>query len=108
MYYKRKYGLTDKNIRLYEERLREGISDRVCGTATKTGENEYDVDINRENIEWWIELGERSVSLENTIRHELNHIRFGDCDKELPPPFNKLYRNLIAEPRAHLAAWFNI
>lgn len=109
-YYKnqKKYGLTDKVVTLYEERLREGINGWTCGNAQKIGEKEYDICINLENIDRCRELGERYISLEYVIRHELNHIRFGDCDKKLPYYLDKLHRNLIAEPRAHIAASFNL
>jgi hypothetical protein len=44
---------------------------------------------------------ERSdYTLRQIIRHELTHIKNGDCDRELPGFFGWLYNNLVEEPRA--------
>ena len=36
----------------------------------------------------------------NSIKHELAHIKYGDCDRNLPKIINFFYSNLIFEPRA--------
>ena len=36
----------------------------------------------------------------DTIKHEIAHIKFGDCDRKLPEPLKIIFNWLIAEPRA--------
>ncbi len=45
---------------------------------------------------------ERGASIRSTIRHELAHIKYGDCSKRRFPWrfLNRLYNRLVEEPRA--------
>jgi len=45
-------------------------------------------------------------NLRHTIKHELAHIKYGDCDRKLPTVIHSLYSFFVQEPRAEFYALF--
>ena len=72
------------------------------GSATKSGDKKYTVTLYPLALERAKEIFGYDTS-RDVIRHELAHIKFGDCDRKFPRGLKwlqRIYNSLIEEPRA--------
>lgn len=89
---KQKAGLENTKIYLFIPEEKEAASNDF-GNVRRDEDKTY-------SIRMWPRLHKTDAETRNTIRHELAHIKFGDCDRKLPWPLNRLYTWLVEEPRA--------
>ena len=96
---KERASLSGINIFLFIPETPEDMDPYLLGSSIKFKDC-YEIRLNPSpRIRRKYEYDER-----NTIRHELAHIKYGDCDRRLPPILKKIYHSLIEEPRANFYA----
>jgi len=100
---KTKAGLEDKIISLFtpeESDFEESYYMNPCllGDARTSNDEEYEITL------YPLVLIKDYARIRKTIRHELAHIKYGDCDSKLTGILRKLYSFFIFEPRARIYA----
>ena len=70
------------------------------GYADRTKDGCFEIGINRR-----LDARRRNKkTIRDTVRHELAHIKYGDCESDLPEYMRQLFYNFVHEPRANAYA----
>ena len=94
-------NITLQTPEIFEDAVR--VNPKKLGSAARFEPGTYVVLLSPNAIERYSFMFETP---RRTIRHELAHIKYGDCDRNLPNVLRQLHTWLVEEPRAFWYEFF--